>query len=103
MQSINVQDFVKIQNCATKKAVKQIIWYLKGTQDQGMIMHVDKSKAMECYVDANFAGFLSKTNWIIQETVCKELDLLSNLLDTMWPEAQNYNQQLHYPLQRLNT
>ena len=39
-----------------EKAVKQIGRYLKGTADKGLIIKPTKSTAVDCYVDANFAG-----------------------------------------------
>jgi len=36
-------------------AVKRIARYLQGTEKQGMIFTPDKSRGMECYVDADFA------------------------------------------------
>ncbi|MDA3833359.1 MAG: reverse transcriptase domain-containing protein [Spirochaetales bacterium] len=45
-----------------EKAVKRIVRYLKRTRDQGIIMHVDKSKGIECFVDADFAGGYQKHN-----------------------------------------
>ncbi len=38
-----------------KKTVKRIVRYLKRTKDQGLIMHVNKDKGIECFVDADFA------------------------------------------------
>jgi hypothetical protein len=40
------------------KAVKRIGRYLLGTRDKGFIVHPDKSKSFECYVDADYCG-----NW----------------------------------------
>ena len=45
-----------------EKAVKRIVRYLKRTPDKGLILSVDKTKGIECYVDADFAGGFSKTN-----------------------------------------
>lgn len=43
-----------------EKAIKRIVRYLKRTREQGLIMHVDKAKGLECYVDADFAGGFNK-------------------------------------------
>ncbi len=45
-----------------EKAVKRIVRYLKRTKDQGLILHVDKNKGLECFVDADFAGSFKKEN-----------------------------------------
>jgi len=45
-----------------EKAVKRIIRYLKRTRDQGIIMQIDESKGIECFVDADFAGGFRKEN-----------------------------------------
>jgi len=45
-----------------EKAVKRIIRYLKRTRDKGIIMQVDHSKGIECFVDADFAGGYQKDN-----------------------------------------
>ena len=41
-----------------ENAIKRIVRYLRGTADKGIIFRPDKSKGIECYVDADFAG-----NW----------------------------------------
>ena len=38
-----------------EKALKKIVWYLKGTKEKGIILNADKSRGIECYVDASFA------------------------------------------------
>jgi len=43
-----------------EKAIKRIVRYLKRTKDQGLVMHVDQSKGIECFVDADFAGSFNK-------------------------------------------
>ena len=45
-----------------EKAVKRIVRYLRRTKDQGLIMHIDKTKGIECFVDADFAGSFKKEN-----------------------------------------
>jgi len=45
-----------------EKAIKRIVLYLKKTKDQGLILHIDKSKGIECFVDADFAGSFKKEN-----------------------------------------
>jgi hypothetical protein len=74
--------FVSDPKMSHEKAVKRIVRYLKRTKDQGMIMHVDKSKGIECFVDADFAGgyrkedptnprdCLSRTGYIIKFAGC---------------------------------
>jgi hypothetical protein len=43
-----------------EQAVKRIVRYLKSTQDKGLIMRPDKTRGLECHVDADFAGGWSK-------------------------------------------
>ena len=45
-----------------EKAIKRIVRYLKRTPDKGLILSVDKTKGIKCYVDADFAGGFSKAN-----------------------------------------
>lgn len=45
-----------------EKAVKRIVRYLKRTRDQGLVLTVDQSKGIECFVDADFAGGYDKTD-----------------------------------------
>jgi len=54
--------FVADPRMSHEKAVKRIIRYLKKTRDKGIIMHVDKTKGIECFVDADFAGGYQKDN-----------------------------------------
>lgn len=49
-----------------KEHGQTLIWlgcYLKATRSQGTILHMDKSKDLEGYVDANFSG-----NWDPKES-----------------------------------
>ena len=74
--------FVAEPKMSHEKAIKRIIRYLKRTRDKGMIMHVDKSKGIECFVDADFAGgfrkeeptnprdCLSRTGYVIKFAGC---------------------------------
>ena len=39
-----------------EQAVTRIGWYLRHSRDRGVIFKPDKSKGLECYVDAYFAG-----------------------------------------------
>ena len=39
-----------------EQAVKRIIRYLAKTKDKGIKIKIDKSKGIECYVDADFCG-----------------------------------------------
>lgn len=39
-----------------EEAVKRICRYLLKTKDQGLVLQPDKSKGLECYVDADWAG-----------------------------------------------
>jgi hypothetical protein len=41
-------------------AVKQIVRYLKGTADEGLIMTIDDKALVDCYVDADFCGAFNK-------------------------------------------
>ena len=42
-----------------ERAVKRIERYLKGTKKKGLILKPDKSKVVQCYMDADFAGGFS--------------------------------------------
>jgi hypothetical protein len=44
-----------------EQAVKRICRYLKGTCDKGIILRPDKSRGIECYVDASFASDWDRT------------------------------------------
>jgi hypothetical protein len=44
-----------------EQAVKRIVRYLKSTPDKGLIMRPDKSRGLECHVDADFAGGWSRS------------------------------------------
>lgn len=54
--------FVADPRMSHEKAVKRIVRYLKRTRDRGIIMNVDKTKGIECFVDADFAGGYQKEN-----------------------------------------
>jgi hypothetical protein len=41
-------------------AVKQIVRYLKGTAEEGLIMTIDDKASVDCYVDADFCGAFNK-------------------------------------------
>jgi hypothetical protein len=43
-------------------AVKKTIRYLEGTKDKGLIMKPTTDLRIDCYVDADFAGFYSYEN-----------------------------------------
>ena len=43
-----------------EEAVKRIGRYLLSTKTQGLILHPDKSRGLECHVDADFAGTWTK-------------------------------------------
>ena len=45
-----------------EQAIKRIAKYLKGTSDQGIVYNPDKTKVIECYVDADFAGGWSQAD-----------------------------------------
>lgn len=47
-------------------AVKQIIRYLKGTEDKGLIMKLSNTASVDCYVDADFCGGFKK-NFDLQD------------------------------------
>ncbi len=65
-----------------EKAVIKIVRYLKGTKDKGIILNPDKTKGIDCYVDASFASgwrpddahnasnLLSRTGYIIRYADC---------------------------------
>ena len=65
-----------------ERAIKRIVRYLLDTKDEGLIYKPDKSKGLECYVDADFAGgwkdgeqdspesVLSRTGFVIMYAGC---------------------------------
>ena len=48
--------FCKSPKAIHKQGVKRIVRYLKCTADRGMILTINTSKGIDCYVDANYAG-----------------------------------------------
>ena len=65
-----------------EKAVKRIAKYLKGNIHRGIVYKNDKTRGLECYVDADFAGnwdkadsenaenYFSRTGYVIMYTGC---------------------------------
>lgn len=65
-----------------ERAVKRIVKYLIGTKERGVICKPDRSKGLECYADADFAGgwdrgdsenpenVMSRTGYIIMYAGC---------------------------------
>ena len=65
-----------------ERGVKRIIRYLKRTADKGMILTIDTSKGIDCYVDADYAGgyiankattardCLSRTGYVVKYANC---------------------------------
>lgn len=51
-----------------KDAVKQIVQYLKGTKDNGLLFQPTDNFQLDCYVDTNFAGLCHYED--DQELVC---------------------------------
>ena len=45
-----------------EKAVKRIVWYLRQTRDNGLILQVNTDKGIECFVDADFASRYQREN-----------------------------------------
>ena len=74
--------FVNDPKLSHECAVRRIGKYLLSTKDRGIIYRFDKSKGIECYVDAGFAGgwnnadadnpdyVLSRTGYVIQYAGC---------------------------------
>ena len=57
-----VQHCARFNNSPMKvheEAVKRICRYLLKTKDKGLILKPDRSRGLECYVDADFAGYWS--------------------------------------------
>ena len=54
--------FVADPRMSHEKAVKQKVRYLKRTRGKGLIMHVDRTKGIECFEDADFVGGYQKEN-----------------------------------------
>ena len=48
--------FTHMPKASHSVAVKQILRYLNSTKDKGMLLKPTKSLAIDCYVDADFAG-----------------------------------------------
>ncbi len=65
-----------------EQAITRIGRYLLGTKEKGIKYKIDKSKGLECYVDANFAGgwdisdpynpsnLMSRTGFVIKYADC---------------------------------
>ena len=65
-----------------ERAILRLGKYLKGTSDRGLILNPDKSKGLECFVDADFAGgwnkgdcnnadsVMSRTGYVIMYAGC---------------------------------
>ncbi len=74
--------FVSDPRMGHEQAVKQIVRYLKRTREKGLILNVHKSRGIERYVDAHFAGgycreestnprdCLSRTGYVIKFAGC---------------------------------
>ena len=52
-----------------ERAIHRICKYLLGTRDKGIIFKPDKTKGVECFVDADFAGGWSKADAYSAENV----------------------------------
>ena len=50
--------FSSVPKTSHERAIKRICKYLQGTKERGMIYKPDKTKGIECFIDADFAG-----NW----------------------------------------
>ena len=60
---------------SNEKIVMRICRYLIGTADKGMIFKPDKTKGLELYVDADFAGNWKMQVKNIQKIVCQGLGI----------------------------
>jgi len=69
MATHQVSRFSSSPKAAHFNAVKRIVKYLIGTKDKGLILKPDKSKGIECFVDADFAGAYDKQNSEDEENV----------------------------------
>jgi hypothetical protein len=49
-----------VPNHSHELVVKQIVRYLKGTGDKGIILQPLPTTSLDCYVDADFAGGLTQ-------------------------------------------
>jgi len=77
-----VARFSILPKLSHERAINRIGKYLLGTADKGIIYKPDKSKGLECYVDADFAGgwnqadatnadaVLSRTGYVIMYAGC---------------------------------
>ena len=54
--------FSAMPKLSHERAVKTIGRYLLGTKDRGVVYRPDKSKGIDCFVDADFAGGWSKAD-----------------------------------------
>jgi Reverse transcriptase (RNA-dependent DNA polymerase) len=52
--------FTHNPRCRHSQAVKQIVRYLVGTKDEGLIFEPTKELTVDCYVDADFGGAFNK-------------------------------------------
>ena len=69
MATHQVSRFSNAPKATHFNAVKRIVKYLAGTKDKGLILKPDKSKGIECFVDADFAGAYDKQNAEDEENV----------------------------------
>ena len=60
--------FVEDPRAEHSTAIRQVVRYIKGTMDKGIIMMPNKQKGLEVYVDADFAGAWDKTDTSNRDT-----------------------------------
>ena len=56
----SVQKLLENPKMSHKKAIKKIMRYLKTSRDKKLILNVDKTKGIECYMNADYAGGYNK-------------------------------------------
>ena len=63
--AMSVYQFVRFNNqpmLSHERAIERIAKYLRGTSDRGIVYHPNKTKGIECYVDADFASGWSQAD-----------------------------------------
>ena len=69
MATHQVSRFSNAPKATHFNAVKRIVKYLVGTKNKGLLLKPNKSKGIECFVDADFAGACDKQNSEDEENV----------------------------------
>jgi hypothetical protein len=83
-------------------AVKQILRYLRGTQDKGIIFKTNRSNKIDCHVDADFSGLFGVEDGQDPFRSSLELDMSSSSPEFRCCGYQSYKRLLIYRQWRLS-